>query len=94
MVHPYLRRREGKEQPEYPTPELEAVLQAAYAAAKRVRSETPIAEGATSLAAAAIQVARVAKARGMTPAAVSLLLIHLRKGVLKQALKLEKDAVA
>ncbi|WP_421578204.1 error-prone DNA polymerase [Shinella sp. M31] len=26
MVHPYLRRREGKEQPEYPTPELEAVL--------------------------------------------------------------------
>ncbi|MEW6559325.1 MAG: tRNA uridine-5-carboxymethylaminomethyl(34) synthesis enzyme MnmG [Pseudomonadota bacterium] len=31
---------------------------------------------------------------GMTPAAVSLLLIHLRKGVLKQALKLEKDAVA
>jgi glutamyl-tRNA reductase len=39
-------------------PELEAALQAAYAAAKRVRSETPIAEGATSLAAAAIQVAR------------------------------------
>lgn len=31
---------------------------------------------------------------GMTPAAVSLLLIHLRKGVLKQALKLEKDALA
>jgi 16S rRNA m(7)G-527 methyltransferase (EC 2.1.1.-) len=28
----------------------------------------------------------------MTPAAVSLLLIHLRKGVLKKALKLEKDA--
>ncbi|EJC80241.1 DNA-directed DNA polymerase III PolC [Rhizobium leguminosarum bv. trifolii WSM2297] len=26
MVHPYLRRREGKEKPEYPTPELEAVL--------------------------------------------------------------------
>ncbi|MEO6580971.1 MAG: error-prone DNA polymerase [Sphingomicrobium sp.] len=26
MVHPYLRRREGKEQPEYPRPELEAVL--------------------------------------------------------------------
>lgn len=26
MVHPYLRRREGKEQPEYATPELEAVL--------------------------------------------------------------------
>ena len=26
MVHPYLRRREGKEQIEYPTPELEAVL--------------------------------------------------------------------
>ncbi len=39
-------------------PELEAMLQAAYAAAKRVRNETPIAEGATSLAAAAIQVAR------------------------------------
>lgn len=39
-------------------PELEAALQAAYAAAKRVRSETPIAEGATSLAAAAVQVAR------------------------------------
>ncbi len=31
---------------------------------------------------------------GMTPAAVSLLLIHLRKGVLKQALRLEKDAAA
>jgi error-prone DNA polymerase len=26
MVHPYLRRREGKEQAEYPKPELEAVL--------------------------------------------------------------------
>ncbi|TAY35607.1 DNA polymerase III subunit alpha [Rhizobium leguminosarum] len=26
MVHPYLRRREGKEKEEYPTPELEAVL--------------------------------------------------------------------
>ena len=27
MVHPYLRRREGKEKPEYPKPELEAVLE-------------------------------------------------------------------
>jgi error-prone DNA polymerase len=26
MVHPYLRRREGLEKPEYPTPELESVL--------------------------------------------------------------------
>ena len=26
MVHPYLRRREGKEKVDYPTPELEAVL--------------------------------------------------------------------
>ena len=26
MVHPYLRRREGKEKPEYPKPELETVL--------------------------------------------------------------------
>ncbi len=26
MVHPYLRRREGKEKPEYPSPELKAVL--------------------------------------------------------------------
>jgi len=26
MVHPYLRRREGKEKPDYPTPELETVL--------------------------------------------------------------------
>ncbi|OWK23228.1 hypothetical protein AJ87_35345 [Rhizobium yanglingense] len=26
MVHPYLRRREGREKVEYPTPELEAVL--------------------------------------------------------------------
>ncbi len=26
MVHPYLRRREGKEKPSYPTPELEKVL--------------------------------------------------------------------
>ena len=39
-------------------PELEAALQAAYAAAKRVRSETRIAEGPVSLAAAAAQVAR------------------------------------
>ncbi|WP_206240173.1 error-prone DNA polymerase [Novosphingobium terrae] len=27
MVHPYLRRREGKEKPEYPKPELQAVLE-------------------------------------------------------------------
>jgi error-prone DNA polymerase len=27
MVHPYLRRREGKEEPEYPKPELRAVLE-------------------------------------------------------------------
>src|SRR3546814_13925780 len=27
MVHPYLRRREGKEAPEYPRPELKAVLE-------------------------------------------------------------------
>lgn len=39
-------------------PDLDAVLQAAYAAAKRVRSETGIAEGATSVVAAAVQVAR------------------------------------
>ena len=26
MVHPYLRRRQGKEKPEYPKPELEAIL--------------------------------------------------------------------
>ena len=26
MVHPYLRRREGKEKPNFPTPELERVL--------------------------------------------------------------------
>ena len=26
MVHPYIRRREGKEKPEYPTPALEKVL--------------------------------------------------------------------
>ncbi|TVV74892.1 error-prone DNA polymerase [Sphingomonas solaris] len=30
MVHPYLRRREGKEQPEYPKPELKAVLWRTY----------------------------------------------------------------
>ncbi|WP_076072482.1 error-prone DNA polymerase [Sphingomonas montana] len=30
MVHPYLRRREGKEQPEYPKPELEAVLKKTF----------------------------------------------------------------
>jgi len=29
MVHPYLRRREGKEKAEYPKPELEAVLKKA-----------------------------------------------------------------
>ena len=27
MVHPYLRRRQGKEKPEYPKPELEAILE-------------------------------------------------------------------
>src|SRR3712207_941582 len=27
MVHPYLRRREGKEKPEYPSPELREVLE-------------------------------------------------------------------
>lgn len=39
-------------------PELEAALQAAYATAKRVRSETAIAEGPVSMAAAAVQLAR------------------------------------
>lgn len=38
--------------------EMEALLQAAYAAAKAVRSETPIAEGPVSMAAAAVRVAR------------------------------------
>lgn len=37
---------------------LEAVLQAAFAAAKRVRSETAIGEGPVSIAAAAVQLAR------------------------------------
>ena len=27
MVHPYLRRREGREKPDYPRPELRAVLE-------------------------------------------------------------------
>jgi len=39
-------------------PELEAALQAAYATAKRVRSETRVAERPVSLAAAAAQIAR------------------------------------
>jgi glutamyl-tRNA reductase len=39
-------------------PELEAVLQAAYNAAKRVRTETAIAERPVSIAAAAVQIAR------------------------------------
>lgn len=39
-------------------PELEAVLQAAYAAAKRVRSETAIGEGPVSMSSAAVQLAR------------------------------------
>lgn len=39
-------------------PELEALLQAAYNVAKRVRSETPIAERPVSIAAAAVQFAR------------------------------------
>lgn len=30
MVHPYLRRREGKEEPEYPKPELKAVLEKTF----------------------------------------------------------------
>jgi glutamyl-tRNA reductase len=38
--------------------ELEAILQAAYAAAKRVRSETAVGEGAVSIAAAAAEIAR------------------------------------
>ncbi|CAA7616948.1 glutamyl-tRNA reductase [Magnetospirillum sp. UT-4] len=38
--------------------ELEALLQAAFAAAKRVRSETRIGEGPVSIAAAAVQMAR------------------------------------
>lgn len=38
--------------------ELEGLLQAAYAAAKRVRSETAIAEGPVSIAAVAVQLAR------------------------------------
>lgn len=38
--------------------ELEAILQAAYGAAKRVRSETAIGEGPVSIAAAAVQLAR------------------------------------
>lgn len=39
-------------------PELETVLQAAFGAAKRVRSETRIGEGPVSIAAAAVQLAR------------------------------------
>jgi glutamyl-tRNA reductase len=39
-------------------PELEALLQSAYAAAKRVRSETAVAERPVSIAAAAVQTAR------------------------------------
>lgn len=39
-------------------PELEAILQAAFGAAKRVRSETHIGEGPVSIAAAAVQLAR------------------------------------
>lgn len=39
-------------------PELEAVLQAAFACAKRIRSETHIGEGPVSIAAAAVQLAR------------------------------------
>lgn len=39
-------------------PEVEALLQAAYAAAKRVRTETRVAERPVSIAAAAVQFAR------------------------------------
>lgn len=39
-------------------PELEAVLQAAFNAAKRIRTETRIGEGPVSIAAAAVQIAR------------------------------------
>lgn len=51
--------------------ELEAVLQAAYAAAKRVRSETAIGERPVSIAAAAVQVAR--KLHGDLEGAAALL---------------------
>lgn len=39
-------------------PELEVILQAAFGAAKRIRSETHIGEGPVSIAAAAVQLAR------------------------------------
>lgn len=39
-------------------PDLEALLQAAYGAAKRVRTETPIAERSVTLASGAVQIAR------------------------------------
>ncbi len=39
-------------------PELDALLAAAYSAAKRVRSETPVAERPVSIASAAVQLAR------------------------------------
>ncbi|UCH75912.1 MAG: glutamyl-tRNA reductase [Rhodospirillales bacterium] len=39
-------------------PELESLLQAAYMAAKRVRTETPIAERSVTLASGAVQIAR------------------------------------
>ena len=39
-------------------PDLETLLQAAYVAAKRVRSETPIAERSVTLASGAVQIAR------------------------------------
>ena len=39
-------------------PELDGLLSAAYAAAKRVRSETPVAERPVSIASAAVQLAR------------------------------------
>ncbi|MEO5373195.1 MAG: glutamyl-tRNA reductase [Alphaproteobacteria bacterium] len=39
-------------------PDLDAILQAAYAAARRVRNETAIAEGPVSIAAVAVQLAR------------------------------------
>lgn len=51
-------------------PELETILQAAFAAAKRVRSDTHIGEGPVSIAAAAVQMARdlhgdLAKCKGL-----------------------------
>jgi glutamyl-tRNA reductase len=82
-------------------PELEASLKAAYAAAKRVRSETAIAERPVSLASAAVQLARdvhgeLARCTGLLVGAGDmgeLLIEYLKRGGLRHLVVTGANAI-